>query len=77
LGWQDDLEVVAGVLGHDKLDQAGLWVAACLAIYTEIGGKSRIILASLPMSAEFRKLFQDWTAGRIDFVEIRSPVWKM
>jgi hypothetical protein len=27
-------------------------------------------MSELPMTAQFRKLFQDWAAGRIEFAEI-------
>jgi NACHT domain len=48
---------------------SGLGVAASLAIHAEIGENPRISLAGLPMPAEFRKIFDDWTAGQVDFVE--------
>jgi hypothetical protein len=56
-----------------NLDQlSGLGMAACLASYTEIGDNPRIYLTSLPMPAEFKKLFRDWEAGRVNFLEFKQ-----
>jgi hypothetical protein len=46
------------------------------AIYTEIGNNPRINLTSLPMPAEFRKLFQDWKAGRVNFLKFAKQYAK-
>jgi hypothetical protein len=61
---------------------SGLGVAAVCAMYSEIMGDSRereiirieaireLPLTTLPMPARFKKLFQDWHHGRVNFVEI-------
>ena len=48
-------------------------VAVAFAINMECGPPSRLSrkdLSGLPIPAEFKDLFWDWAAGRVDFVEI-------
>jgi hypothetical protein len=55
-----------------RLDSlSGLGFAAIWAMYDEItvGNRSPSV-ADLPMPTQFEKLFQDWVARRVDFVEI-------
>jgi hypothetical protein len=58
-----------------KLDEfTGLGLAAAIAIGSELSDlptfRHAYRMSELPMPAQFRKLFQDWAAGRIEFAEI-------
>jgi NACHT domain len=57
---------------RDRLNSlSGLGFAAIWAMYEEIAGADRSpLVADLPMPTQFKKLFQDWVAKRVDFVEI-------
>ena len=51
---------------------SGLGFAAILAIHNEISrvSRPRENLSKIPMPPNFRRLFQDWTENRINFVKI-------
>ena len=55
---------------------SGLGLAATIAIGTELSdlpaSGEAYRLAELPMPVRFRRLFRDWTAGRVEFAEITS-----
>ena len=52
----------------------GLGVAATVAVRAELSdlptSRAAYMLPELPMPDEFRPLFADWAAGRVDFVEV-------
>jgi hypothetical protein len=54
----------------------GLGLAAAIAIGSELSDlptfRRAYRLSDLPMPAQFRRLFRDWAAGRVEFAEITN-----
>jgi hypothetical protein len=65
------MQVPLSIERSDRLDNfSGLGIAAAHAMYQEVAKNNRIQLSHLPMSAQFRELFQDWADRRVNFIEI-------
>jgi hypothetical protein len=64
-----DLDSMPSDLALDEI--TGLGTAAGFAIISEFCDEGpRTDLSALPMPAGFKRVFLDWTVGRVNFVEI-------